>query len=273
MRKRRELGIFAVVVLLLGLSPPLRAQDISPQSGTWVIDEERTGKPGRGFQIEVQNDILVLYFYGYEGTGSSAYWLAAGTLAPGSNEFSADLGAYERGMAFGDPAKDAVHLGSRGRVTIRFHAFDRGEICLPDEPCKAISAFNFGYDESASALLGRWLVTIFAGERAFTVELEFTQLHEPYPGDIDRVSGTATSLTDSEFSDAGAKTSVECSRLLRPDPEPYFCRLDARIDGTETFLTVTRNALVGRYHLYGGPWVEVIGFRLASGSGRQLIPN
>ena len=283
MHKGKKLSIIVFILSLLGFSQSMLAQDISPQTGTWAIDEEINGKPGRGFQIEVQNDILVLYFYGYEKTGESTYWLAAGKLASGSNELTADLGAYEGGMAFGDPIKDAVYLGSKGSVTIRFNTVASGEICLPDETCKAVRPFNFGYEESASELLGRWLVTVFnngPNTQTFTVELNFTEVDTPpYPDTIDRVSGTATYLNDSDMAHKGDETRVECSRLIQPNPEPYFCRLVAGADATETYISMMRNALVGRYHNYGGPWdygdawVNVIGFRLASGSGRQVIPN
>ena len=69
MNTGNKLGICVFILLLLGFSQSMRAQDFTPQTGTWVINEEANGEPGRGFQIEVQNDILVLYFYGYEPGG------------------------------------------------------------------------------------------------------------------------------------------------------------------------------------------------------------
>lgn len=277
MRKGKKLGIFVFIMSLLGISQAMVAQDISPQVGTWIIDEENNGKPGRGFQIDVQNDILVLYFYGYNEVGKPMWWLATEKLRSGSNQIRAALEEYQDGMAFGDPVKPAFFLGSNGYVTVRFSAADKGEICLNDGPCKAISAFNFGYEESASALLGRWLVTVLnngPNTQTFTVELNLTEVDKPpFPDTIDRVSGRATYLNDSDIAHKGNETPVECSRLIQPNPESYFCRLVADADATETYLTVTRNALVGRYLNWGGPWVDVIGFRLASGSGRQVIPN
>jgi len=277
MRKGTKLSIFILIVSLLEISQTILAQDISPQVGTWVIDEENNGKPGRGFQIDVQNDIQVLYFYGYNDVGKPMWWLATEKLRSGRNEIRAELEEYQGGMAFGDPVKPAFFLGSNGYVTVRFSAADKGEICLNDGPCKAISTFNFGYEENASALLGQWLVTVFnngPSTQTFTVELNFTEVDKPpFPDTIDRVSGTATYRNDSDMAHQGDETRVECSRLIQPNPEPYFCRLVAEADATETYITVTRNALVGRYLNYGGPWVNVIGFRLTSGSGRQAIPN
>ena len=103
MNTGKKLGIFVFILLLLGFSQSMRAQDFTPQTGAWVINEEANGEPGRGFQIEVQNDILVLYFYGYEAAGDSAFWLATGAFQPGSNEITADLGEYQGGMGVWRP--------------------------------------------------------------------------------------------------------------------------------------------------------------------------
>lgn len=57
---RRQSRIAACLVPLAGLASQAEAIDYTPQVGTWLIDEEFNGKPGRGFQMDVQNDVLVL---------------------------------------------------------------------------------------------------------------------------------------------------------------------------------------------------------------------
>ena len=59
MNTGKKLGICVFILLLLGFSQSMRAQDFTPQTGTWVINEEANGEPGRGFQIEVQNDMAM----------------------------------------------------------------------------------------------------------------------------------------------------------------------------------------------------------------------
>ena len=37
-----------------------------PSAGTWVVNDELNGKPGRGLAIDVQNHVLVMQMYAYE---------------------------------------------------------------------------------------------------------------------------------------------------------------------------------------------------------------
>ncbi len=271
MNTGKKLGTFVCILLLLGFSQSMRAQDFTPQTGAWVINEEANGEPGRGFQIEVQNDILVLSFSGYEAAGDSAFWVATGAFQPGSNEITADLGEYQGGMAFGDPMQNAVYHGSRGQVTIRFTGPINGVICLPDEACKAISAFNFGYDfASASALMGRWLVTAFRqgfSERT-SIVLRLEQLTESSdPAVIDSVSGTALYPVDG----VDTEVSAVCTRPVRPAWGTYSCRLfTPEGDIRNVNVLVMRNRMEGRDTDGSGFWV---GFRMRSASSREVIPH
>ncbi len=275
MNKAKIFALPALVISMIGVAQATLAQTFSPQSGTWAIDEENNGKPGRGFQIDVQNDILVLYFYGYEQTGESTYWLAAGRIPAGSNQLTADLGEYEGGMAFGDPIKNATYLGSRGKVTIRFSAVARGEICLPSEACKAISAFNFGFENSASALLGGWLVTTVDSttQELDAYAVDFTDVvATPNPNAVDRAVGTTyIELDDGSF----VETDVACDKLINPLPLEYFCTLSALGHTQKLELNVKRNGMGGQYYEMDGVKLEgsVIGTRLMNESGRYNYPN
>lgn len=263
MHKGNKLSSIILIFSLLGLSQSLLAQDKSPQVGTWAITEEINGKPGRGFQVDVQNDIVVLYFYGYADTGESTFWLASGRLAKGSNTLTADLGAYKGGMAFGDSVKNAVYLGGRGQVTITFDDFTSGEICLPDEPCKPISAFNFGYEESASELLGSWVVIGSSTEcECSTVTyFDFTQvIASSDPAVIDSVSGIVW---------WPGRFPIVCDRLVQPNPEPYSCAVGSSDDDYTEHFVVTRNGLVGR----SDTGASLVGWRVRTASGRELRPD
>ncbi len=274
MRKGSVAGIAVLLLSLLVPSPSLAVKTEGPQIGTWAIDAEVDGKPGRGFQIDVQNDILVLYFYGYEQTGRSTFWLAAGRLVDGSDELTAELDEYAGGMAFGDPKKSATHLGSRGTVTIRFISRTRGEICLPGESCKAISAFNFGFEQNASELLGDWLV-IGAPPGA--------PVAEGYEFAIDRVEaanvpgGLEHALGKTILNINGAPVLVDlvCDRLANQGEWEFFCKAGAGASTREMYLNVDRNGFTGSFYDraqddFGGP---VFGFRSATRGGRVVIPN
>jgi hypothetical protein len=244
------------------------AVDVTPASGLWIIDEENNGAPGRGFQLDTQNATLVLTFYGYDGLGDAAWWLASGAFAAGSNELTMDLGAYEGGMAFGDPPKDATYLGSDGTVTIRFDSVTSGEICLPAEPCKSISVFTFGWPDSAAELLGSWMVSgTYLDGRPYGIDATFTEvLPSLGPAVVDRVRGTAT--LDAEGIPVTAP--VVCSKLVNPDEYEYLCSV-ALPDGSslEFKMDTYRQQTVEGEASQGGIVIgDFIGFRTATADGR-----
>lgn len=252
------------------------AQGITPQAGTWVIDEENRGTPGRGLQIEVQDDVLVLYVYGYVPTGEPVYWLAAGRFHTASNELTTDLGEYKDGMALGGAHRSAVYSRSRGQVTIRFSDIAKGEICLPGEECKAISAFNFGFEDDTSQLLGTWMLTATdsaTGETS-TYRFELGEFVPASAGDeSDRATGRASfaALSGSSIDEG----PLICTRTASVDAGAYFCRIDVFGNEQDFRLDVQRNAMRGEY--YDSRTVNreggFIGFRLATGSGRSVTPN
>lgn len=129
--------------------------NLTPEAGTWYIPSEFDGKPGRGFQLDVQNSTLVMYFYGYNTSGQGKFYLAAGNMS--SNSFTGDLGTYSGGASFGSSPKDANYDGSAGKVTLSFDSPTSGTITLPGESAKPIKRYVFGYDlTSPQSLLGVW---------------------------------------------------------------------------------------------------------------------
>ena len=46
------------------------AAAFTPAGGLWGFTNELNGQPGRGFQLTVENDVLVYYYYGYDSDGS-----------------------------------------------------------------------------------------------------------------------------------------------------------------------------------------------------------
>lgn len=273
-----KMTVAGISILLASLAVPqiVLAQDISPHPGLWGIDEENNGKPGRGFQLDVQNDVMVLTFYGYEQSGASSFWLATGSFEKGSNEITMDLGEFEGGMAFGDSFKNATYLGSKGEVTIRFTGLGVGEICLPNESCKAISWFNFGYENSASALLGAWLVHSLHGYTRDLESLEFDFLEVAASSDpnvVDRATGDAVIARGGVISVG----DVVCDKLVDETEWQYFCRVQNLGDVPDFSFNFNnrRNAFYGWY--YGAseaePEGELFGFRLQTGSARNVMPN
>jgi len=97
-------------------------QPVVPESGLWVIDGEK-GSPGRGFQVEVQRDLLMMVVNGYEADGAATFHVAGGSFRNGA--FSGDLVRYAGGTplgtlgsAFFQPAHEVGKAGVGARLNL-----------------------------------------------------------------------------------------------------------------------------------------------------------
>lgn len=108
-----------------------------PRDGLWIIDEENDGSPGRGFQLDAQDNVLALTFYGYEQSGEPVWYLAVGEFS--GNEFQGSLDIYEDGMPIGGQHKSGRQVGNAGNVIVNFTTATSGSIQLPGEVSKRIS--------------------------------------------------------------------------------------------------------------------------------------
>lgn len=115
------------------------AGSIIPMSGLWAIDDEVNGQPGRGFNIEVHNDILAVTVFAYDQAGNDVFFQAAGPYS--GNAFSGLLNYYANGTSFGSPARSAVLAGSAGSINMTFTDSTHGTIALPGEAAKSFSKF------------------------------------------------------------------------------------------------------------------------------------
>lgn len=142
-----------LAALALSLAATLPAHAFQPESGLWVVSEEVDGKPGRGFNLDVQGDTLVLSFYGYLQNGAAQWYLASGPVQ--NNQFNGSLEKYEGGKALGSGQRQSARgTGSAGMARIAFKTADTGTITLPGEPEKAIQRFNFNRPTPTSSLAG-----------------------------------------------------------------------------------------------------------------------
>jgi len=156
--------VLKVICLLFGLSTTAWA--FMPAGGLWAVDEENTGQAGRGFQIEVENEIMVLTYYGYRADGSSVFYLAAGPVV--GNSFSGALTEYQNGKALGTTGQPASAIGSAGTVYAIFTSGQHGTITFPGESPKAISKLAFGYANNPDGLMGTYLFAYTGSTAVFT---------------------------------------------------------------------------------------------------------
>ena len=162
----------AAAILGWGMGSVGTALAWGPQTGIWSVTAEKNGKPGRGFNIDVQDDTLVMQVYAYERNGAPTFYLTSGKLV--DNRFVGTLNKYRGGRYLGSGDRSGVEAGSPGGVRVRFTSSTTGYIQLPGEGEKAISRFEFGYSRSdAASIMGtRSFVGAISGTNTVYTEVE-----------------------------------------------------------------------------------------------------
>lgn len=141
----------------MALLTAMSSYAFSPASGAWSIDAESgNSAPGRGFSIEVENEILVFTYFGYRADGSSVFYVAAGAM--NGNTFTGALNETKGGTVMGGAYKGGSSLGSPGNVSINFTSGVKATITLPGESPKAVSKLAFGYSATQDSLLGKYVM-------------------------------------------------------------------------------------------------------------------
>lgn len=142
------------ILFLLCVLLSSAAHAFMPQAGTWVVNSEVDGRPGRGIALDVQNNIFVLQIYAYESSGQPTFYLAAGNLS--NNSGTANLQRFTGGRYLGSAPLSGTLDKVVGQVQLRFTSGVTGFIKLPGEGEVAISRYNFGYAAAPASLLGYW---------------------------------------------------------------------------------------------------------------------
>ena len=155
---------------------PVAAQyqlQLMPLNGTWIVEDELTGKPGRGIALDIQGNTAILQIYNYRVDGQPTFHMASGQYSSsGVNTFASSaqlaLAEYRQGRSLGGPAQSAVLSKVAGVAGLTFaqagrHAtpywIAQGEIQLPNEPPVRIRRLLFDSPASvAESLLGEWYI-------------------------------------------------------------------------------------------------------------------
>ena len=129
----------ALVVVMASWMTPAYA--FVPQNGLWVITSEQNGQPGRGFDIDIQSNVLVIAYFGYGSSGAALFYLGSGVLS--NNQVQTALQTYTGGTYLGGPTRNAVAGTPAGTATLSFTSPTSGSITLPGEATKAITRGTF----------------------------------------------------------------------------------------------------------------------------------
>lgn len=148
--------IFArmLAVLLLCGASTVQAQLLTPEDGIWWNPAE----PGRGFQIETQNGVMVLGTYAFDGSGNPQWYFSAGTYNPSTRTFSGTMDGFRGGQCIGCPFRPSSGAGGAGPVTIRFTTgvtgtLTAGGVTIP------IQRFYYNYALPDGIVFGSWVMS------------------------------------------------------------------------------------------------------------------
>ncbi|MFO1413751.1 MAG: hypothetical protein U1F10_07565 [Burkholderiales bacterium] len=141
-----------------------------PHTGQWWNPSES----GSGYNIDVQNGVLVVTIFSYKGNGDSEWYLAAAALTNTGHNFTATLDKYRNGQCISCAYAGRPGLaGNDGAISISFSSETSATLTLPGGRTTAIVPYNFGYGDPPSGLLGEWvffydIVTTFAERFNYT---------------------------------------------------------------------------------------------------------
>lgn len=207
--------VIGVLLLIISSS----AWAFMPANGIWQIDSEANGDPGRGFTIDVENEVMFFTYYGYRVDGSSVFYVAAGSIV--NNTFTSELLNVQGGTSLGTAYKPATLATSPGNVTLSFTSGKHGTMTLPGESPKAISKYNFGYADGPDGLLGTWLLTMTMGTTPFIARIALnTKLGATANGN--GAVATSTYNYACEFQVSGTLAGeVGCVNFLSANTDTY----------------------------------------------------
>ncbi len=182
---------------------------ISPSNGTWVVEDELLGKPGRGLTIDVQNGMALTQIFNYLPGGAPTFHMGSGSYQGYETAFP--INRYQGGRAVGGPPASGSLAEAAGQVALLF-SYDgtsaavpnrtRGSVQLPGEPVKKIVRMALESDARApQSLLGQWWMTFRSNGYPIQATVQLVNLT--------KVQG------DTVSSDNG---DVRCTR---PQSDPY----------------------------------------------------
>ncbi len=135
---------------------------LSPENGWYWNPQE----PGRGFNIELQNNTIFLATFVYTDAGAAIWYSGSGTLNA-DNTATLDLSEFANGQCIQCSFKTAQPIGAVETITIRFISNSSADLVWSGGTV-AIERFNFSLGETTlDQLLGEW--SLVSGDPALPV--------------------------------------------------------------------------------------------------------
>lgn len=147
----------ALVPLLLAFAMPAGAftPDFTPESGWWWYPAES----GRGFNLEIQDNVVVMSTYVYEADGRPTWYLASGTLDD-QKRFTAELDRFQGGQCITcDFEQPDQQRGFAGPLEIEFQSATRG-VLRWEGGTVPIRRHHYAFVDEIDLMLGEWQMVV-----------------------------------------------------------------------------------------------------------------
>lgn len=195
--------------------PTRHTHQLMPINGTWIVQDELTGKPGRGLALDVQNSTMVLQVFNYGANSQPTFHMGSGTYGSTGPDTQASraefaLNQYAGGRSLGGAAQSAHQIAEAGPVRIDLavnreqpmpHFSQRGTVTFPGEAPKTIVRMRLDDPASlADKLFGEWYSLPMQTHLVFNKEKDGAVLssdgaircEQKYPDNPDRITCTKT---------------------------------------------------------------------------------
>ncbi len=152
----KQQNLCAALCLLFAISPAV-ADAAAPTLGgpvTGLWSNPKDG--GRGFNIDVQGDTMLVTTYVYTQSGQPIWYLSAGRFDHKTGSFQSTYDSYSNGQCFGcPPGQPVAHPSAAGVIKIQFRDNQHATLTTPAGPLE-IQKFNYGFADANDALYGEW---------------------------------------------------------------------------------------------------------------------
>ncbi len=127
---------------------------IIPENGWWWASNES----GRGFNLEVQNNLLFFATFAYDSSGNPI-WMTSGGPMTSDRNYTGDLFRFSSGQCFGCPYRAPTVINA-GTLTLQFTSSQTAVLTI-NGVSVSVKRFDFWLNETApDAMLGEFSYVI-----------------------------------------------------------------------------------------------------------------
>ena len=218
---------------------------LMPINGTWLVEDEWTGKPGRGLALDVQGNTVVLQVFNYRANGQPVFHMGTALYASkgpdsGATMASVPLVEYAGGRSLGGVPQSAQAREQAGVARLEFSLaggwgaegwpwWTRGQLQLPGEAAVRIRRMVVDTPANpAERLLGQW----YLPQAQKTIQL--TSVSGDTATSADGLLACTLQAVDADF-------KVNCKQALGAESEQYLGLILPAADRANAYMVRLRD--------------------------------